>query len=73
MAFAKGGLDMPETDRSSTQKMHETSKQNDRRSGRKVILPKPTQDQSEYLQKIKDSAKDYDPAVVVGGPRRARS
>ncbi|MGO9847546.1 MAG: hypothetical protein ACLPKT_13355 [Methylocella sp.] len=38
--------------------------------GQTIDLPRPTQDQEKYLEKIKRSTGNYDPNVVVGGPRR---
>lgn len=53
--------------------MKAAEQQGSKKRARSINLPKPTPDQSEYLQKIKDSTNGYDPAVVVGGPRRARA
>lgn len=38
--------------------------------GQKIELPRPTQDQKDYLEGIKRSTGQYDPDVIVGGPRR---
>jgi hypothetical protein len=38
--------------------------------GQSIQLPRPTQDQQDYLEQIKLSTGRYDPNVVVGGPRR---
>ena len=38
--------------------------------GQTIDLPRPTQDQQNYLEDIKRSTGHYDPNVVVGGPRR---
>ena len=35
-----------------------------------VEVPKPTSDQRDYLESIKESEGRYDPTVVVGGPHR---
>jgi len=35
-----------------------------------VELPKPTPDQQNFLENIGKSSKDYNPEVIVGGPRR---
>ncbi len=39
--------------------------------GRVIEVPKPTQDQQNYLEEIKRATGHYDPDVVVGGPRRS--
>lgn len=38
--------------------------------GRVVELPKPTPDQLEYLNKVRETESKYDPSTIVGGPRR---
>jgi len=38
---------------------------------RVIRVPAPTQDQQSYLEEIKRSTGQYDPSVVIGGPRRA--
>jgi hypothetical protein len=35
-----------------------------------INVPTPTQDQQTYLEQIKRSTGQYDPNVIVGGPRR---
>lgn len=34
-----------------------------------ITLPKPTQDQMYYLERIRAAGEDYDGSYVVGGPR----
>jgi hypothetical protein len=43
------------------------------RSARPVELPRPTQDQQNYLAEMKRSTDHYDPSEIVGGPRTTRS
>ncbi len=38
-----------------------------------VYLTPPTQDEEKYLRSIEQSNSEYDPAIVVGGPRSVRS
>lgn len=38
-----------------------------------VRLTPPTQDEEKHLRSIEQSNSEYDPAIVVGGPRSARS
>jgi hypothetical protein len=38
--------------------------------GQAIELPRPTEDQKKYLERIKRSTGQYDPDVIVGGPRR---
>lgn len=43
------------------------------RTGDRVVeLPKPSQDQVEYLAKVKLQAGPFDPTTVVGGPSHVR-
>jgi hypothetical protein len=37
-----------------------------------IVLSPPTQDQEDYLRSIERSSDDYDPNVVIGGPRQLR-
>jgi hypothetical protein len=37
-----------------------------------IVLSPPTQDQEDYLRSIEQSSDDYDPNVVIGGPRQHR-
>ena len=34
-----------------------------------VVLTPPTSDEEDYLNKIQRSSADYDPNVIIGGPR----
>jgi hypothetical protein len=34
-----------------------------------IKVPKPSQEQREYLERIERSTGQYDPNVVIGGPR----
>lgn len=38
-----------------------------------IVLPKPSDDQREYISKIRDWTKNsYDPESVIGGPAKRR-
>lgn len=37
-----------------------------------VVLTPPTEDQEDYLRTIERSSDEYDPSVIVGGPRNVR-
>lgn len=41
----------------------------DRHATPAIQLPKPTEDQKTYLDEIERRFDDYDPEVVIGGPR----
>jgi hypothetical protein len=41
--------------------------------GRTIDLPRPTPDQQNYLEAIKSATGQYDPDVIIGGPRRPHS
>jgi hypothetical protein len=39
-----------------------------------IELPRPTQDQAEYLSNLQsDNRREYDHTIVVGGPRRRKA
>jgi len=35
-----------------------------------IRLPAPTEDQREYLEKIRKAGEEYNGSTIVGGPRR---
>lgn len=35
-----------------------------------IKLPQPTQDQMEYLERIRAAGEDYDGTEIIGGPKR---
>ena len=38
-----------------------------------INLTPPTEDEEAYLRSIEQSNSDYNPAIILGGPRLARS
>ncbi len=39
-----------------------------------IDLPRPTQDQADYLSKLQaETRREYDHTIVVGGPRRRKA
>lgn len=38
-----------------------------------IRLPQPTQDQAEYLERIRASGEDYDGSQIVGGPKKEKA
>ncbi|OSI70498.1 hypothetical protein BST63_33260 [Bradyrhizobium canariense] len=39
----------------------------------RVYLTAPTDDEEQHLRSIEKSNSEYDPAIIVGGPRSVRS
>ena len=38
-----------------------------------IEMPRPTQDQEEYLTEIQRQGAQFDPTTVVGGPRQTKA
>jgi hypothetical protein len=49
--------------------LFETSRTHEPSGVNAIRLPQPTQDQLEYLTEIKRSTGQFNPNIVVGGPR----
>ena len=49
-----------------------TADANSRSDTPSVVLTPPTEDEEKYLRSIEQSNSDYNPEIILGGPRVAR-
>jgi hypothetical protein len=61
---------MAENQQSGARRAGSGAGQAGERAGQAVQSPRPTEDQQEYLDRMSHSAGDFNPNIVVGGPRR---
>lgn len=59
---------MPDPDNNQPKSTATAAASNEKRGP--IRLPEPTEDQREYLEKIRKAGEEYDGGTIVGGPRR---